>query len=496
MTRLANLLAPRAWCTTATLLLALGGCGARSTDATDTKTNWLAQCVEDEDCDPGLACLCGVCSTTCDEASDCTGFNSRAKCIGAAECGEANAVCALNRENLQSEPEATTADDASTSATATETEAPTSEHGGTIPPIPPASPSGSPSTEPGSTECRDESVYLGFGEDCGTLPFECGATSQRFDDACGCGCELSPGCTPDATYVALGSQCEGIDFDCIAGETPFTDECGCGCKPSAACDPARTYVGYGQECQLIDFVCEDATSYFSDECGCGCEPNPNCDPDAEYLPANSCSESQCAADQSIFLDQCGCYCVADPDPTCADPSRQYLSTDVEYCHLAEPNCVAGSTQFSDACGCGCTVPSNLPSVDGGAPNECPGAPAGDTIVSRILVEKQSCPDGVSSHEVTSQSELDAVYTACGISGPSATFDDRLVYVAVLDDHPDSRFLYAFASDDGVHLGLESDAYCGGAHPDNGIVIVELTTAPNTPIVTESCVHECTGLPVP
>lgn len=496
MTRLTNLLVPHTWYTTALLLFVAAGCGARSTDATDTKTNWLSHCDEDDDCNAGLSCLCGVCSETCDEAGDCSAHGSDAKCFGVSHCGEVEAVCALEEEDLEYKPDVSTGADASSTAAtetaATETAVSSSTTGGTpTSATPPTDATGGPTTQPWPEECRDESEYMALGEECQRIDYDCIMGMQSFGDECGCGCEPNPDCDPDATYIA--SQCEGIDFDCQDGEAPFTDACGCGCKPLAACDPTLTYVAYGQECQLIDFVCDGATSYFQDECGCGCAPNPDCDPDAVYLPQGACSESECAPDQTIFLDQCGCYCIAAPDPACADPNRQYLSTDVEYCQLAEPNCVAGSTQFADACGCGCTVPS----LDGGAPSECPGAPAGDTIVSRPLVEKQSCEDGVTSHEVTSQTELDAVYTACGIlSGPTADFTNKLVYVAVLEDHPDSRFLYAVSGNDGVHLGLESDAYCGGIQPPNGIVIVELTVAPGTAIVAESCVHECTGLPVP
>ncbi|MEN9581660.1 MAG: hypothetical protein RJA70_4669, partial [Pseudomonadota bacterium] len=58
------------------ILPTLGGCGARAGDSAgprpESNTNWLRHCVRDDDCDGELSCLCGICTTGCESAQDCT----------------------------------------------------------------------------------------------------------------------------------------------------------------------------------------------------------------------------------------------------------------------------------------------------------------------------------------------------------------------------------------------------------------------------------------
>ena len=64
---------------------------------TGTNTNWLKACGNDEDCGTDASCLCGICTTTCESAKDCSESNSTcAKALAAAvQCGNSDAktVC-------------------------------------------------------------------------------------------------------------------------------------------------------------------------------------------------------------------------------------------------------------------------------------------------------------------------------------------------------------------------------------------------------------------
>lgn len=93
--------------TLTTLGLSASGCGARSTDATDTQTSWLSSCEEDSDCGSHLTCLCGVCTRGCDAEPDCRDLANQAHCLDASHCGEVNAVCALSQGDLQPPHETT-----------------------------------------------------------------------------------------------------------------------------------------------------------------------------------------------------------------------------------------------------------------------------------------------------------------------------------------------------------------------------------------------------
>lgn len=516
-------------CATTWLAVLSTACGARSTDATDTKTNWLTHCEEDDECSDGLSCLCGVCSKACEESEECLTLEARARCFEVSHCGAADGVCALNESTLFE----------SSSPTAP-TEAPSS--GGENSAISAAQPASSTSengevTGPQPT-CRDEADYVALGKECERIDYDCLEGTRHFTDDCGCGCEPLPECEPNRDYVVYGS-CEGIDYMCEAGEIGFTDQCGCGCEPNSACDPDRAYVAYGETCNVIDFICEQNDQQFSDECGCGCEPRnpactadpstyvasgdacdvadigcstatqwfedacgcgcelrPECSPDVEYIDDNpSCDEyAACNSGEVLAKDVCGCFCA--PDPSCSDPNRNYVSTDVAYCQTANVECADTDLEFLNDCGCGCWSP---PAEDGGVAQECPDAPSGDAIASRVLLEKEPCiSDDVSSRAVASQAELDDVAAACGVVAPTATFDGNLVYVSISTDQLWARFASAVATNDGVHLGLETDAYCGGANPPNAIVVVELSgVANNANVVTDLCIAgECSGLPVP
>lgn len=50
-------------------------------DQTNSQTHWLSACESDADCgDAGLACICEVCTVTCELPTDCTGIKEDATC--------------------------------------------------------------------------------------------------------------------------------------------------------------------------------------------------------------------------------------------------------------------------------------------------------------------------------------------------------------------------------------------------------------------------------
>src|SRR5262245_39480008 len=79
------------------------GCGARSTQSAgpDSSSHWLSSCSSDADCG-GVECLCGRCTTNCDDNSGCeslagsfAGFD--ATCIPVTGCGS-DSICQITCE--------------------------------------------------------------------------------------------------------------------------------------------------------------------------------------------------------------------------------------------------------------------------------------------------------------------------------------------------------------------------------------------------------------
>lgn len=76
-----------------TLLLSIG-CGASTTDPTDTNTSWLATCGSDSDCSSDFSCLCGVCTLSCSSNSQCNSASRSAVCDPVeGTCGDAQRTC-------------------------------------------------------------------------------------------------------------------------------------------------------------------------------------------------------------------------------------------------------------------------------------------------------------------------------------------------------------------------------------------------------------------
>lgn len=71
--------------------------GSSESTGTDSNTHWLKDCDADSDCG-ALSCVCGVCTKSCDDGSDCQPFGGDAACEVPTDCGSANGPTACVRE--------------------------------------------------------------------------------------------------------------------------------------------------------------------------------------------------------------------------------------------------------------------------------------------------------------------------------------------------------------------------------------------------------------
>ena len=72
----------------------VAGCGTTSTSSIEGETHWLSRCSDSQPCKTSLQCVCGVCTRTCSEPSQCVGLPAQAVCAAPAstafsdECSE------------------------------------------------------------------------------------------------------------------------------------------------------------------------------------------------------------------------------------------------------------------------------------------------------------------------------------------------------------------------------------------------------------------------
>lgn len=59
--------------TAAGIVMLATGCDGGGVPLSDSKSNWLHACMSSEDCGAELSCVCGVCSTGCEQDDDCAG---------------------------------------------------------------------------------------------------------------------------------------------------------------------------------------------------------------------------------------------------------------------------------------------------------------------------------------------------------------------------------------------------------------------------------------
>ncbi len=107
----------RVWvrgCSVLSLALTAGNCSNQS-GGTDTRTNWLAACDRSVECGGELACLCGVCTISCQDSAACAGFGDEAECLAVDGCRGVVALCGspeLAAVRAEGESTATSAPDA------------------------------------------------------------------------------------------------------------------------------------------------------------------------------------------------------------------------------------------------------------------------------------------------------------------------------------------------------------------------------------------------
>src|SRR5262245_42726199 len=78
----------------------VGACGKAGSGMLGGETHWRTSCDEAAECGPDLACICGVCSSSCSDDAGCGGFGSDARC-GSREATAYASSCTSS----QSEPE-------------------------------------------------------------------------------------------------------------------------------------------------------------------------------------------------------------------------------------------------------------------------------------------------------------------------------------------------------------------------------------------------------
>lgn len=210
------------------LLLWPSACGDTRA-STDTRTNWLTSCSEDDDCSAGLSCLCGICTQPCSSASACRDLSSDAVCLAAPGCDEGGQVCAREDSFTDVTVDASTSGAAtSTGAESSNTTAGDSSNTTTGPTT--GTSEGNSSSSGGTATSADDmdasqaeettlDVTTSSGEQ--TDASACDIPEREYQSRDPAECETLP--APDCGIVAEGF-----------GRVAFSDECGCGCEPFVA----------------------------------------------------------------------------------------------------------------------------------------------------------------------------------------------------------------------------------------------------------------------
>lgn len=161
--------------------------------------------------------------------------------------------------------------------------------------------------------------------------------------------------------------------------------------------------------------------------------------------------------------------------TCGRPAEDYAALG-EDCHLVDLNCDGGV--FTDDCGCGCLTAMTDPIA-----GAC-RAPAGTPLeVQANAVHKLNCdysfdgiPGVVLRTELAYDEFVEQVLPRCGggFDAPRVDFDSTMLFVAMVAERPNAEFLHAVVTEqDGIMVGFEGPAYCGGAAPPSSLFLLEL-----------------------
>jgi hypothetical protein len=225
--------------------------------------------------------------------------------------------------------------------------------------------------------------------------------------------------------------------------------------------------------------------------------------------SGAASDATSAGDTSDVTDAAD----AGTDP-CDIPGREYLSRDPLDC-VIEPSCgiVAegiGNVPFSDACGCGCEPYVPPERTDTLLEGECATASSGFEVDARIMAESEvsaiGC-DNVVSALLRSAADVDewAANTGCqSLAGITSIveFSSEALIIVGTPDHPAANVEYVSQTIDGVfHVGVYAQAYCSGAAPSDGFVVLTVPASPSSAVIArvETCYGTCDfdgGLPPP
>lgn len=229
--------------------------------------------------------------------------------------------------------------------------------------------------------------------------------------------------------------------------------------------PEADYTLFGAECDLADFDCED---YFHDECGCGCDDvsETMCRPDDEYVAlGDTCDVVRFTCDEgAYFRDDCGCGCTTSDETVCTQPSDRYVHGPAA-CQVALFGCDEGEQVFYDVCGCGCRP------LEGA---ECV-APSGTAIaVTEDQIRQYWCFDfDAEPRLITTAEEYTDFINGCdGTPAEELDFDGHVYFAAVVPERTAVDFAYAVETNDGVHVGVQAEAYCGGPAPPTTVLLIE------------------------
>lgn len=302
----------RAWAT-ALVFVASFGCAERTrstAEVTDTNTNWLKACESDATCGE-LACLCGVCTVTCEATRECTHFNANARCdTPPNDACSVPLTCGLPpRESTQDQSCAECDTGANESTSDVESTAPSTdvERGDASVTVPPDAANtttrdNTATNDTGATSATDGMTTSGESGDVPTNDTSAGtdATTSGETDACAQAVVDAP-CTGEGTICGAPctNECQFCNrLICSGGswtwQEVFPAPC-ISCGEALQCNTLTTY------CHV-----DAATTYSCEPLPGDCAPNGSCE----------CLEAQldgvCTADGAGLtlatgrVEQCGC----------------------------------------------------------------------------------------------------------------------------------------------------------------------------------------------
>ncbi len=355
------------------------------------------------------------------------------------------------------------------------------------------------------------------------LAFACGSSSSSSTDTrtnwlvtCLDDCDAGLTCLCGVCTKACSSDttCGEFGEEAVCADTPSS----CGQAPKVCAREDFTFPtevdaassGSNASTMTVDDASASSSASFSASSSAVDSTN-----DELSSGGSGSTESTTAPESTSTGDTSDVTAAADAgtDP-CDIPGREYLSRDPLECDV-EPSCgiVAegiGNVPFSDACGCGCEPYVPPERTDTLLEAECATASSGFAVDARIVAESEisaiAC-DNVVSALLRSQAAVDewAANTGCqSLAGTTAIVDfssEALIIVGAAD-YPAANVEYVSQTIDGVfHVGVYAHAYCSGAAPTDGFVVLTVPASPSSAVIArvETCYGTCDfdgGLPPP